>query len=354
MSRDTAVAEARRLQQIMAKHGVKCTIELKAGRPWSGDDWYSKKSVLMNHHTAGSMNGLTPSYALCRNGRSGLPGPLCNGYGGRDFVYRIITMGLGNHPGAGGPLNVAGFRIPKDSARITAWGTEWEHDGRSPWPPEMQEFMGRANAALIEWMGVPVERSIEHSTWASGRKIDRNGYDPARGQEEIRRFSGAEGSTPPPPPPPAPDHSPILKRGSRGPKVADVQRALHLPTDGIFGPATEAAVKKFQQQVRLTADGVVGPDTWAALRKHVHHGGGGHTPAPKPAPPAYPGVLLRRGSKGKHVVTLQRRLIQRGHRIAADGDYGPATESAVKRVQAKYKIAQDGIVGPQSWKAIFS
>ena len=114
----------------------------------------------------------------------------CNGYGGRDHVYRIVTLGLANHPGAGGPLTVDGFTIPKDGARISVWGTEWEHNGTSPWPADMREFMGRANAALLEWMAVGLGRSIEHSTWATpaGRKIDRNGYTAARGQAEIAPF----------------------------------------------------------------------------------------------------------------------------------------------------------------------
>lgn len=186
-----AIDEALRLKSIMTRRGVACTVELKAGRPWSGDIHYSRKFLPMNHHTAGSMRGLTPSYALCRNGRSDLPGPLCNGYGGRDFVYRIITLGLGNHPGQGGPLTVDGFTIPKDSARISCWGTEWEHNGTSLWPADMREFMARANAGLLEWMAVGLRRSIEHSTWTP-RKIDRNTYTAARGQAEIAPFLNQE------------------------------------------------------------------------------------------------------------------------------------------------------------------
>lgn len=190
MSRATAMAEAKHLKAIMERHGVRCSIELQPGRPWSGDQWYSRKYGIMNHHTAGSRKGDTPSLALCKRGRTGIPGPLCNGYGGRDLVYRIITLGLANHPGQGGPLVVSGVRIPRDSARPSMWGTEWEHDGVTPWPPEMRVFMAKANAALLEWLGRPIAASIEHSTWAPTRKIDRNGYTAKSGQQEIRELGG--------------------------------------------------------------------------------------------------------------------------------------------------------------------
>ncbi len=47
--------------------------------------------------------------------------------------------------------------------------------------------------------------------------------------------------------------------------VADVQRALGIPADGVFGPQTADAVKRFQRSHGLTADGVVGPATAGAL-----------------------------------------------------------------------------------------
>lgn len=50
-----------------------------------------------------------------------------------------------------------------------------------------------------------------------------------------------------------------------GLSVATIQQKLGIPADGVFGPQTVAAVKKFQRSKGLVADGVVGPLTAAAL-----------------------------------------------------------------------------------------
>lgn len=58
----------------------------------------------------------------------------------------------------------------------------------------------------------------------------------------------------------------ILKRGSKGKEVAQLQQALKLYADGIFGPLTEETVKEFQRKYGLVADGIVGPNTWALIQ----------------------------------------------------------------------------------------
>lgn len=59
---------------------------------------------------------------------------------------------------------------------------------------------------------------------------------------------------------------PLLRRGSRGALVGELQRRLGLaePTD-YFGPVTERMVLAYQAAVGLVVDGIVGPRTWAAL-----------------------------------------------------------------------------------------
>lgn len=52
-----------------------------------------------------------------------------------------------------------------------------------------------------------------------------------------------------------------VRLGSNNATVRAVQRALSLTVDGDFGPATEAAVKKWQIEQGLVPDGIVGPIT---------------------------------------------------------------------------------------------
>ena len=57
----------------------------------------------------------------------------------------------------------------------------------------------------------------------------------------------------------------LLKIGSRGQQVKDLQEFLGADADGIFGKGTEAAVKEWQTANGLDADGLVGPATWDAM-----------------------------------------------------------------------------------------
>jgi N-acetyl-anhydromuramyl-L-alanine amidase AmpD len=57
----------------------------------------------------------------------------------------------------------------------------------------------------------------------------------------------------------------LLKKGSRGKEVKQLQEALGIGADGIFGSGTEASVKQFQKDNGLVVDGVVGSKTWEAI-----------------------------------------------------------------------------------------
>jgi murein L,D-transpeptidase YcbB/YkuD len=74
--------------------------------------------------------------------------------------------------------------------------------------------------------------------------------------------------------PDSPAVRPVLRNGSRGPYVVEVQTILGVKADGIFGPITETAVKDFQKKRKLTVDGIVGAKTWAELDKIEQRGDG--------------------------------------------------------------------------------
>ena len=66
----------------------------------------------------------------------------------------------------------------------------------------------------------------------------------------------------------------VLKRGSKGEEVIALQTELNAlgcacDVDGHFGPATEQAVKNFQQAFGLTADGIVGEHTRAKIAEQL-------------------------------------------------------------------------------------
>lgn len=78
------------------------------------------------------------------------------------------------------------------------------------------------------------------------------------------------GTAPIPAPIPKQDDNnrPTLRRGSQGDSVKEVQKKVGIigsDIDGRFGPATEAAVRRFQRDHELVPDGIVGPNTWAKL-----------------------------------------------------------------------------------------
>ena len=57
----------------------------------------------------------------------------------------------------------------------------------------------------------------------------------------------------------------LVKPGQKGEPVTAVQELVKTPADGSFGPATEKAVRAFQERAHLSADGIAGPHTWQLL-----------------------------------------------------------------------------------------
>ena len=143
---------------------------------------------------------------------------------------------------------------------------------------------------------------------------------------------------------PGVDTRPAVARvARRGGGVVQLQRKLGVPADGVFGPRTERALKRWQRRHGLVADGIAGPATRRAM-------GLGHGPVLKRKRPGG----RRRGGHGRRVRHSRPargggvRALQRVLGVSADGVFGPATERALKRWQRAHGLMADGIAGPQT------
>lgn len=110
---------------------------------------------------------------------------------------------------------------------------------------------------------------------------------------------------------------------------------------------------------RITDKNSKGKDKWThwGEMSGVDYEEGGEAMTPEiPEKPADPGrKTLRKGDKGDAVRELQQLLIDRGYDLGkwgADGDFGNATEKAVKAFQKAAGLTQDGICGEKTWAAI--
>ena len=138
---------------------------------------------------------------------------------------------------------------------------------------------------------------------------------------------------------------PVVQNGNQGHPIRALQFLLrahshNLAVDGMFGPATEAAVKAFQTGKGMTADGIVTPQTWSALI-----------------------IQVKKGSYGDAVRGVQEEFQFRsgepGKGLKVDGIFGPQTDSTVRGFQHALSldipsVIVDGIVGPVTWQALVS
>ena len=73
---------------------------------------------------------------------------------------------------------------------------------------------------------------------------------------------------------------------------------------------------------------------------------------------SYPGTALRQGSRGRSVAQLQTALNRISQsfpaipKLSVDGIYGAVTEAAVRVFQRVFGLAEDGIVGRNTWYAV--
>lgn len=166
-----------------------------------------------------------------------------------------------------------------------------------------------------------------------------------------------------------------LRAGSTGLDVQTIQTWLNrirrnypaIPaitdTAGVFQNSTKAAVIKFQSIFGLTPDGIVGKSTWykisrlyTAVTKLAELNSEGNKLGIGTVPPA---SVLRQGSSGQDVITLQFLLNYASEfypgipSVTQDGIFGSATRQAVTAFQRVMRLEPDGVVGPLTWESLY-
>ncbi|GAA5199166.1 peptidoglycan-binding protein [Microbacterium jejuense] len=125
-----------------------------------------------------------------------------------------------------------------------------------------------------------------------------------------------------------------IASGSTAALVPGIQYLLRarghvVAPDGVYGPATAAAVSAFQTAQGLTADGAVGPVTWPRLVVPVHA-----------------------GSSGDAVRAVQQLGLVPSPGVdplVVDGSYGPVTAERVRFFQESWGLTQDSAAGRETW-----
>lgn len=166
-----------------------------------------------------------------------------------------------------------------------------------------------------------------------------------------------------------------LRSGSTGLDVQTIQTYLNrirrnypaIPaiTDeaGTFGDSTKNAVTSFQRIFGLSPDGIVGKATWykisslyTAVTRLSDLDSEGNTLGIGTVPPS---SVLRQGSRGPDVITLQYLLNVISEYYpsvpapAQDGVFGSGTQQSVTAFQRAMQLTPDGMVGPQTWRALY-
>jgi hypothetical protein len=213
--------------------------------------------------------------------------------------------------------------------------------------PEVLEIIGSLDGKTALYWAKWEGWNARHYTGGGHVAWAHVSGDRAKGALDSNWFQGWPITVPTTPATPAPEwREPLwvalgtVRRGENRWQVRKVQALVKVHTgvalneDGDFGPRTESAVKGFQRLRGLPQDGVVNADDWRALVAGA--------------------PTVARGSSGIPVGAIQAMLNLWGAGLREDKDFGGATQTALTKFQAKYRVpgGADGVAGPGTWTYI--
>jgi N-acetyl-anhydromuramyl-L-alanine amidase AmpD len=249
------------LPDVLRAAGLK--VALVDGWDTRGTDNVRKTLGVICHHTATVGGGNMPTLGLLIKGRPDLTGPLCQLGVGRDGTYYVVAAGRANHAGPGSWIGIT-------AGNSSFIGIEAENSGRTddPWPQVQVDAYQRGVAAILAHIGRTAASCCGHKEYAlpAGRKSDPD-VDMDAFRERVAKILNGEVAPIAliPAAEPAGKARRTMRRGDTGTDVAELQNALGVEANGVFGPKTEAALREFQRTHRMVPDGIVGPKSWAAI-----------------------------------------------------------------------------------------
>ncbi len=280
------------LLSVIRREGVE-VIEVDGWRTRGRTGTFSPVGQI-NHHTAGGGTSDAPSLNICINGRTGIPGPLCNGLISRSAKLHLIGAGRANDSGMGRSdvLDLVrhdrapnGRPTQTDDINGNAWFYDWEFENNGlgeVFSPAMMEVAYKINTAVARWKGWTGNRSIAHYEWTK-RKPDPRGWNMYAFRQEIQKrlthvvapVIVTNGET---------MSDPVIQKGATGQAVRILQSLLiaHAEdlalwfsggkldefVDGQFGDSTKSALSLWQERTQaLTVNGVADQPVWDWLKR---------------------------------------------------------------------------------------
>lgn len=208
------------------------------------DSWplrFNPQGVVWHHTATGPGLSTAGLITLIVHGRADLPGPLAQLVLERDGTFYVVASGKANHAGRGGWMGL--------SSNYQVMGIEPANNGQGEdWPQVQLDAYQRGTKAIIDKLGISEAWICGHKEWAPTRKIDPYGL----AMNIQRLMIGRLGDTM------------VIKPNARGAYIRPYQLALNswavkqavpnwtpLTVDGDYGPATTAAVTRYQSAAEI-------------------------------------------------------------------------------------------------------